>query len=116
MKNLITKILKIISITIFVIFSSFISLTYAETLTFKGATYEGNVKNGKANGIGIFTFDDGSKYEGDFKDGLKHSQLRFGKVGVVLVVKIGLLHLMIIYLNSLNAIFLKINGIILSKL
>jgi len=67
MKNLITKILKTISITIFVIFSSFISLTYAETLTFKGATYEGNVENGKANGIGIFTFDDGSKYEGEVK-------------------------------------------------
>ena len=67
MKNLITKIFKTISITIFVIFSSLISLTYAETLTFKGATYEGEVKKGKANGIGIFTFADGSKYEGEVK-------------------------------------------------
>ena len=64
MKCLISKIFKTISITIFVIFSSFISLTYAETLTFKAATYEGEVEKGKAHGVGIFTFSDGSIYEG----------------------------------------------------
>ena len=64
MKYLISKIFKTISITIFVIFSSFISLTYAETLTFKAATYEGEVEKGKAHGVGLFTFSDGSIYEG----------------------------------------------------
>ena len=58
------KILKFIPITLFIILSSLSSIAYAETLKFGAATYEGEVKNGKAHGIGIFTFSDGSIYEG----------------------------------------------------
>ena len=56
--------LKIIPITLFLLFSSLISITYAETLKFAAATYEGDVKKGKAHGMGVFTFSDGSTYEG----------------------------------------------------
>ena len=58
------RILKFIPITLFIILSSLSSIAYAETLKFGAATYEGEVKNGKAHGIGIFTFSDGSIYEG----------------------------------------------------
>ena len=36
----------------------------ANSIKFKEATYLGEVKKGKANGIGVFTFSDGSIYEG----------------------------------------------------
>ena len=67
MKLLIMKILKTLPIILFILFSSLTSLVYAETLNFAAATYEGETKKGKANGIGIFTFNDGSKYEGKVK-------------------------------------------------
>ena len=54
------KILKLIPITLFILFSSLTSITYAETLKFAAATYEGEVKKGKANGNGTLTFSDGS--------------------------------------------------------
>ena len=56
--------LKFIIITFVILFTSLTSITKAETLKFASATYEGEVKNGKAHGVGIFTFSDGSKYEG----------------------------------------------------
>jgi len=56
--------LKFIIITFVILFASLTSITKAETLKFASATYEGEVKNGKAHGVGIFTFTDGSKYEG----------------------------------------------------
>ena len=55
---------KIITITLFLIFSILTSTVNAESLTFPAATYEGEVKKGKAHGVGIFTFADGSTYEG----------------------------------------------------
>ena len=55
---------KIITITLFLIFSILTSTVNAESLTFPAATYEGEVKKGKAHGVGIFTFADGSIYEG----------------------------------------------------
>ena len=58
------KIFKLFTIALFIIFSSLTSITYAETLKFGAATYEGEVKKGKAHGTGIFTFSDGSTYEG----------------------------------------------------
>ena len=58
------KNLKFLIITLFVIFSSLTSITYAESLKFASSTYEGEVKKGKAHGVGIFTFADGSTYEG----------------------------------------------------
>ena len=58
------KIFKLFTITLFIIFSSLTSITYAESLKFDASTYEGEVKKGKAHGVGIFTFSDGSTYEG----------------------------------------------------
>ena len=58
------KTTKLILITLFIIFSSLTSITYAETLKLGAATYEGEVKKGKAHGTGTFTFSDGSTYEG----------------------------------------------------
>ena len=55
---------KFLIITLFIIFSSLTSITYAESLKFASSTYEGEVKKGKADGVGIFTFEDGSTYEG----------------------------------------------------
>ena len=55
---------KILTITLFLIFSILTSTVNAESLTFPAATYEGEVKKGKAHGVGIFTFADGSTYEG----------------------------------------------------
>jgi hypothetical protein len=46
-------------------------------LKFASATYEGEVKNGKANGIGIFTFSDGSTYEGKVKKNKIHGKGKY---------------------------------------
>ena len=46
------------TITLFIIFSSLTGITYAETLKFSSSTYEGEVKKGKAYGLGIITFSD----------------------------------------------------------
>ena len=37
----------------------------ANSLKFDEATYVGEVKKGKAHGVGVFTFSDGSVYEGN---------------------------------------------------
>ena len=58
------NIFKLLTITLFFIFSSLTSITYADTLKFDASSYEGEVKKGKAHGVGIFTFSDGSTYEG----------------------------------------------------
>jgi hypothetical protein len=55
---------KLFIITLFFIFSSLTSITYADSLKFDASSYEGEVKKGKAHGVGIFTFSDGSTYEG----------------------------------------------------
>ena len=57
------KIIKIFSIAVLIIFYGN-NLVLAETLKFPTATYEGEVKKGKAHGKGTFTFSDGSTYEG----------------------------------------------------
>ena len=36
--------------------------------------YQGQVKDGKPNGLGSLTYPDGSKYVGEYKDGEKHGQ------------------------------------------
>ena len=51
-------------ITLIIIFLSLTNITYADSLKFAESTYEGEVKNGKAHGVGTFTFLDGSTYEG----------------------------------------------------
>ena len=71
------KSLKILIITFFVTFSSLINITYAETLKFGSSTYEGEVKKGKAHGIGIITFSDGSIYEGKVKKNRIHGKGKY---------------------------------------
>ena len=58
---------KILTIIIFFTFSILTSAVNAASLTFPAATYQGEVKKGKANGVGVFTFEDGSTYEGKVK-------------------------------------------------
>ena len=68
---------KILTITLFLIFSSLTGITYAESLKFDSSTYEGEVKKGKAYGIGIITFSDGSKYEGKVKKNKIHGKGKY---------------------------------------
>jgi len=71
------KILKLLPITLFILFSSLTSITHAETLKFAAATYEGEVKNGKAHGMGIFTFSEGSTYEGKVSKNRIHGKGKY---------------------------------------
>ena len=71
------KSIKIIFITIFLFFSILTNISYAETLKFAAATYEGEVKKGKAHGTGIFTFSDGSTYEGTVKKNKIHGKGKY---------------------------------------
>ena len=71
------KALKFLTITFVIIFSSLTSITKAESLKFASATYEGDVKNGKASGVGIFTFSDGSTYEGKVKKNKIHGKGKY---------------------------------------
>lgn len=71
------KIYKLIPITLFVLFSSLASITYAEIIKFGAATYEGEVKKGKAHGIGVFVFTDGSKYEGKVSKNRIHGKGKY---------------------------------------
>ena len=71
------KIYKLIPITLFVLFSSLGSTAYAEMIKFGAATYDGEVKKGKANGIGVFTFSDGSKYEGKVSKNRIHGKGKY---------------------------------------
>ena len=68
---------KIITITLFLIFSILTSTANAESLTFPAATYEGEVKKGNAHGVGIFTFSDGSTYEGKVKSNKIHGKGKY---------------------------------------
>jgi hypothetical protein len=71
------KTLKFLTIIFVIIFSSLTSITQAETITFGSATYEGEVKNGKAHGVGIFRFSDGSTYEGKVKKNKIHGKGKY---------------------------------------
>ena len=71
------KIFKLLTIALFIIFSSLTSITYAESLKFDASTYEGEVKKGKAHGVGIFTFSDGSTYEGKVKSNKIHGKGKY---------------------------------------
>jgi len=63
---------KILITSFFLFFLNLSSILYAETLKFSSSMYEGEVKKGKANGNGTFTFSDGSKYEGMVKKNKIH--------------------------------------------
>lgn len=41
-------------------------------LSLSNGSYEGELKDGKLNGFGTYTFNNGDKYEGHWKDGKKH--------------------------------------------
>ena len=71
------KIFKLFTIALFIIFSSLTSITYAESLKFDSSTYEGEIKKGKAYGIGVITFSDGSKYEGKVKKNSPHGKGKY---------------------------------------
>jgi hypothetical protein len=71
------KSFKFLIITLAIIFLSLTSITKAEILKFASATYEGEVKNGKASGVGIFTFSDGSTYEGKVKKNKIHGKGKY---------------------------------------
>ena len=68
---------KILIIIIFFTFSILTSTVNAASLTFPAATYEGEVKKGKANGMGVFTFADGSTYEGKVKKNKIHGKGKY---------------------------------------
>jgi hypothetical protein len=70
----IMKHLKLITIATFIFFSSLTNFTYAESLTFSNGTYEGEIKKGKAHGLGIFDFSNGSRYVGKFKKNKLHGK------------------------------------------
>ena len=74
------KNLKLFIITLFIIFSSLTNFTYADSLTFTNGAYEGETKKGKAHGLGVFDFLDGSRYVGKFKKNKLHGK---GKYTVV---------------------------------
>lgn len=71
------KFLKFLPVTLFILFSSLTTISYAESLTFAAATYEGDVKKGKAHGVGVFTFTDGSTYEGQVKKNKIHGKGKY---------------------------------------
>lgn len=68
---------KIFIITLFIFFSSLTNFAYSETINFGSSTYEGEVKKGKAHGMGILTFSDGTKYEGKFKKNKMHGKGKY---------------------------------------
>lgn len=68
---------KILTVTLFLIFSILTSTVNAESLTFPAATYEGEVKKGKAHGVGVFTFADGSTYEGKVSKNKIHGKGKY---------------------------------------
>tara|TARA_B100000674_G_scaffold498628_1_gene538233 strand:+ start:2260 stop:2754 length:495 start_codon:yes stop_codon:yes gene_type:complete len=70
----ITKFLYSITILIFITFTNLVN---AETLTFPEAVYEGEIKKGKAHGVGKFTFKDGSKYEGKVSKNRIHGKGKY---------------------------------------
>ena len=56
--------------------TNFTTWTYCKgTYTWSnGDKYFGEFKDGKQHGVGIYTFSDGDKYVGEFKDGKEHGQ------------------------------------------
>ena len=44
-----------------------------------GDTFRGQFANDMPNGVGVYTFEDGSRYEGEFKDGKMHGKITYYK-------------------------------------
>jgi len=47
--------------------------------------YKGEIKNGKPNGQGIYTYPDGRKYVGEYKDGQPWNGTGYNKNGEIVV-------------------------------
>ena len=63
--------------TLLFCFFIFTSSALSEVIKFGSAVYEGEVKNGKAHGLGTFTFEDGTKYEGKFSKNRFHGKGKY---------------------------------------
>ena len=57
--------------------SSPFNVANSDILKFEGGSYEGEVKKGKAYGVGKFTFSDGSTYEGKLKKNKFHGKGKY---------------------------------------
>ena len=68
---------KIFAFVSLIIFVSLTNIGYAETLKFDSSTYNGEIKKGKAHGVGILNFSDGSKYEGEVSKNRIHGKGKF---------------------------------------
>ena len=67
--------IKIFKIVLLILLLSLpFNVANSSILTFEGGSYEGEVKKGKAYGVGKFTFSDGSTYEGKFKKNRFHGK------------------------------------------
>ena len=67
--------IKTFKIVLFILLLSLpFNVANSDILKFEGGSYEGEVKKGKAYGVGKFTFSDGSTYEGKFKKNKFHGK------------------------------------------
>ena len=67
--------IKTLKIVLFILLLSLpFNVANSDILKFEGGSYEGEVKKGKAYGVGKFTFSDGSTYEGKFKKNKFHGK------------------------------------------
>ena len=67
--------IKTFKIVLFILLLSLpFTVANSEILKFESGSYEGEVKKGKAHGVGKFTFSDGSTYEGKFKKNRFHGK------------------------------------------
>ena len=70
--------IKIFKIVLFILLLSLpFNVANSSILTFESGSYEGEVKKGKAYGVGKFTFSDGSTYEGKLKKNKFHGKGKY---------------------------------------
>ncbi len=70
--------IKTFKIVLFILLLSLpFNVANSEILKFESGTYEGEVKKGKAYGVGKFTFSDGGTYEGKFKRNKFHGKGKY---------------------------------------
>ena len=70
--------IKIFKIVLFILLLSLpFNVANSSILTFESGSYEGEVKKGKAYGVGKFTFSDDSTYEGKFKKNRFHGKGKY---------------------------------------
>ena len=73
--------IKTFKIVLFILLLSLpFNVANSEILKFESGSYEGEVKKGKARGVGKFTFSDGGTYEGKFKRNKFHGKGKYTDV------------------------------------